>query len=251
MLTRSLARPLMAAPVLVLALGLAGCGSDDSGSASDDAGSSAPHSSASASDSSPASSSDSSSAPTSSDAGGAGSCTYTSDGTQAKVTPPSAEPTVSGDVKVTMDTSVGEFHATLDASKTPCTVNSFVSLAGQGYFDGTTCHRMTTSGIYVLQCGDPTGTGTGGPGYSFADELSGKETYGPGTLAMANAGPNTNGSQFFIVYGDSPLPPQYTVFGTVDDATVSLIKDVAKDGTTPPQDGKPNTPVDIKTVTTD
>ncbi|GAA3824328.1 peptidylprolyl isomerase [Nocardioides panacisoli] len=239
MLTRSFARPLLAAPVLVLALGLAACGSDDSGSASDDAGSSTP----------PSSASSSSSAPASTDA--AGACTYTPDGTQAQVTPPPADPSVTGDVKVTMDTSVGEFHATLDAGKTPCTVSSFVSLADQGYFDGTTCHRMTTSGIYVLQCGDPTGTGTGGPGYSFADELSGKETYGPGTLAMANAGPNTNGSQFFIVYGDSPLPPQYTVFGTVDDATVSLIEDVAKDGTTPPQDGAPNTPVDIKTVTTD
>jgi peptidyl-prolyl cis-trans isomerase B (cyclophilin B) len=241
MLTRSHARPLLAAPVLVLALGLAACGSDDSGSASD---SDSPASSSSSAESS-------SSAPESSDTGTGGACSYTPDGTRSDVTAPPSEPSVDGDVKVTIDTSVGAFHATLDASKTPCTVNSFVSLADQGYFDGTTCHRMTTSGIYVLQCGDPTGTGTGGPGYSFGDELSGKETYGPGTLAMANAGPNTNGSQFFIVYGDSPLPPQYTVFGTVDEATVNLIKDVAKDGTTPPQDGKPNTPVDIKSVTTD
>jgi peptidyl-prolyl cis-trans isomerase B (cyclophilin B) len=242
MLTRSLARPLVVAPVLVLAFGLAACGSDDSGSdsASDSAGSSIPPSSASSSTSSASSDS----------AAGGGACDYKPDGTQSDVTPPPADPTVQGEVAVTMDTSVGTFHATLDAGKTPCTVNSFVSLAGQGYFDGTTCHRMTTTGIYVLQCGDPTATGTGGPGYAFDDELSGKETYGPGTLAMANAGPNTNGSQFFIVYGDSPLPPQYTVFGSVDDATVDLIKGVAKDGTTPPQDGKPNTPVDIKTVTT-
>ena len=74
---------------------------------------------------------------------------------------------------------------------------------------------------------------SGGPGYSFEDELDGTETYGPGTLAMANAGPNTNGSQFFMVYGDSPLPPDYTVFGSVDDATVALIEEVAADGTDP------------------
>ncbi|HWJ83596.1 MAG TPA: peptidylprolyl isomerase [Nocardioides sp.] len=234
-----LARTLLAAPALVLALGLAGCGSDDSGSASDD--------------SSPTTSSSSSSTETTESSSTAtdASCTYNDDGTNPDVTPPPASPTVGGDVAVTIDTSVGTFHATLDAAKTPCTVSSFVSLAGQGYFDGTTCHRMTTSGIYVLQCGDPTGTGTGGPGYSFDDELSGKETYGPGTLAMANAGPNTNGSQFFIVYDDSPLPPAYTVFGEVDQATVDLLKDVAKDGTNPPQDGAPNTPVDISSVSVD
>ena len=120
---------------------------------------------------------------------------------------PPTDATVSGQVKVTFETTVGTFNATLDADKTPCTVNSFVSLADQNYFNGTGCHRMTTAGIFVLQCGDPSETGTGGPGYSFADEVDGSETYGPGTLAMANAGPNTNGSQFFIVYGDSPLPP--------------------------------------------
>ena len=107
---------------------------------------------------------------------------------------------------------------------------------------------MTTEGIYVLQCGDPTETGTGGPGYSFADELSGQETYPAGTLAMANAGPGTNGSQFFIVYADTQLAPNYTVFGTVDAATIALIEDVAADGTTPELDGAPNTPVELETV---
>ena len=92
-------------------------------------------------------------------------------------------------------------------------MNSFVSLADQGYFDDTPCHRMTTRGIFVLQCGDPTADRRRRAGLPFEDELDGTETYGPGTLAMANAGPNTNGSQFFIVYGDSPLPPAYTVFG--------------------------------------
>jgi peptidyl-prolyl cis-trans isomerase B (cyclophilin B) len=147
---------------------------------------------------------------------------------------------------------VGAFNLTLDAQATPCTVNSFVSLAGQGYYDGTTCHRMTTEGILVLQCGDPTATGSGGPGYAFADELTGSETYPAGTLAMANAGPNTNGSQFFIVYGETPLPPNYTVFGSVDEATVGAIQQVAQDGTDDangPGDGAPNTPVDIATIT--
>ena len=106
-----------------------------------------------------------------------------------------------------------------------------MSLAEQGYFDATPCHRLTTQGIFVLQCGDPTGTGTGGPGYSFDDELSGDETYPAGTLAMANAGPNTNGSQFFIVYEDTQLPPAYAVFGTVDEAGIKIVQEVAEKGT--------------------
>jgi peptidyl-prolyl cis-trans isomerase B (cyclophilin B) len=162
---------------------------------------------------------------------------------------------VSGKVPVTMKTSVGTFQATLDADTAPCTVESFVSLAKQGYFDQTPCHRLTTpsTGIAVLQCGDPTGTGTGGPGYSFPDELTGNETYPPGTLAMANAGPNTNGSQFFIVYGDTPLPPKYTVFGTVSPATVKLVQKVAAKGVDnafQPGDGHPKEKVTIDSVTT-
>ena len=161
---------------------------------------------------------------------------------------PPADATVSGEVAVTFDTSVGTFDATLDADSAPCTVNSFVSLADQGYFDGTTCHRLTTEGIFVLQCGDPDGTGGGSPGYTFADELDGTETYGPGTLAMANRGADTNGSQFFIVYEETPLPSSYTVFGTVDEPTVELVRGVAANGTTPQFDGTPNTPVDISAV---
>src|SRR5262245_26065960 len=148
-------------------------------------------------------------------------CDYPSapQGATRKVTPPPDTPDVSGTVDVTMKTSIGTLDATLDADKTPCTVNSFVSLAKQGYFDNTPCHRLTTAdtGIFVLQCGDPSGTGTGGPGYTIPDEISGDETYGPGTLAMANTGqPNSGGSQFFVVYEKTPLPPQYTVFGQVD-----------------------------------
>lgn len=163
------------------------------------------------------------------------------------IEPPPAEPTVEGDVPVTLDTSVGDLALTLTADETPCTVGSFVSLAEQGYFDGTSCHRLTDWG--VLQCGDPSGTGSGGPGYSFADELTGEETYPAGTLAMANAGADTNGSQFFVLYTDTGLPAAYTVFGSIDEATAQTITDVAGAGSTPPSDGTPNTEVRIESVT--
>ena len=179
-------------------------------------------------------------------------CAYQTDGRPAskKVDLPPDQAAVSGDVAVSMKTSAGDLEATLDADTTPCTVNSFVSLADQGYFDGTECHRLTTQGIFVLQCGDPTATGSGGPGYSFKDELSGEETYGPGTLAMANAGPDTNGSQFFIVYGDSPLPPSYTVFGQMDDASLDVVKAIADKGTDGGgPDGAPQEKVEIDSVT--
>lgn len=184
------------------------------------------------------------------------SCEYPEDGRPParEVEPPPAEATVSGDVAVTLTTSVGDLRATLDADATPCTVGSFVSLAEQGYYDATECHRLTTAGIYVLQCGDPTATGSGGPGYSFPDELTGEETYPAGTLAMANAGPDTNGSQFFVVYDDTRLPPSYTVFGTVDQETIDLVQEVAAQGTDDangPGDGAPNEAVEIESVTVD
>ncbi len=143
---------------------------------------------------------------------------------------------------------------TLDRAKAPCAVNSFVSLAEQGYFDGISCHRLSDSGgLFMLQCGDPTGSGSGGPGYTFPDELNDITGYPAGTLAMANAGPNTNGSQFFIVYQDSQLSPAYTVFGTIDQAGLDVIKGIAAQG----QDnsfgsaggGKPNAPAEITSVT--
>ena len=179
-------------------------------------------------------------------------CSYTSDGSEPakEVDLPPENANVSGDVPVVVESNAGEIPATLDADATPCTVNSFVSLADQGYFDGTTCHRLTTQGIYVLQCGDPTASGQGGPGYSFEDELSGKETYDAGTLAMANAGPDTNGSQFFIVYEDSQLPPSYAVFGHVDDAGLKVVREIAEKGTeTGAPDGPPKEPVEIDSVT--
>lgn len=178
-------------------------------------------------------------------------CEYPADSRPAakEVSAPPADPVVSGEVPTTMTTSAGDLTVTLDADAAPCTVNSFVSLADQGYFDGTQCHRLTTAGIFVLQCGDPSATGRGGPGYSFADELSGSETYGAGTLAMANAGPDTNGSQFFIVYSDSSLPPSYTVFGHLDEASTAVVSAIAAEGTASgAPDGAPKTPVTIDAV---
>jgi peptidyl-prolyl cis-trans isomerase B (cyclophilin B) len=191
-------------------------------------------------------------APSSTATEASGTCSYPADGrpSNKKVEAPAEEPTETAEVPVTVTTGVGALKVTLDAAKTPCTVNSFLSLAEQGYFDGTTCHRLTTDGIFVLQCGDPSATGSGGPGYSFADELDGSETYEAGTLAMANAGPDTNGSQFFVVYADSQLPPSYTVFGHLDDASTKIVADVAAAGTeSGGPDGAPKTPVMIESVT--
>ena len=183
------------------------------------------------------------------------SCDYPTDPQAAtrKVNPPPETPDVQGKVALTMKTSIGTLDATLDADKTPCTVNSFVSLAKQGFFDNTPCHRLTTAVIWVLQCGDPSGTGTGGPGYTIPDELSGQETYGPGTLAMANTGqPDSGGSQFFIVYQSTPLPPKYTVFGQVDATGVKAVQKMAKQGTDNAYaqgDGHPKVTVTLETVT--
>jgi cyclophilin family peptidyl-prolyl cis-trans isomerase len=120
----------------------------------------------------------------------------------------------------TMRTSCGDIVIELLNDRAPRTVNSFVFLAQQGYFDGTRFHRIDTS-IDVIQGGDPTGTGTGGPGYSIPDELTGDESYAPGTLAMANAGANTGGSQFFIIFGPNghnlDANPNYTIFGQITD----------------------------------
>lgn len=192
--------------------------------------------------------------PTSSASASSDECTYPADTRPASkpVDAPDADPSVSGEVPVTIATSAGDLAVTLDADTAPCTVNSFLSLADQGYFDDTTCHRLTTEGIFVLQCGDPTATGTGGPGYSFPDELEGTETYPAGTLAMANAGPDTNGSQFFVVYADTRLAPSYTVFGHLDDASTAIVAGLAAEGTaTGAADGAPKTPVKITSVTQD
>jgi cyclophilin family peptidyl-prolyl cis-trans isomerase len=120
--------------------------------------------------------------------------------------------------RATMVTSCGTIVIELDAKRAPKSVNSFVFLAGKGYFDGQYFHRLDTS-IDVIQGGDPSGTGQGGPGYAIPDELKGDEKYTPGTLAMANAGPNTGGSQFFIITGPDGANlnanPNYTIFGHI------------------------------------
>jgi peptidyl-prolyl cis-trans isomerase B (cyclophilin B) len=149
----------------------------------------------------------------------------------------------------TIKTNCGTITVAMDGKAAPHTVNSFVFLAGKHYFDNTKCHRLTTSGIYVLQCGDPTGTGTGGPGYQFRDENLKGATYPAGTVAMANAGPGTNGSQFFFVYADTQLSPNYTPFGKVTSG-LDILKAIAAKGSNPPGDGAPNQPVVITSFTT-
>ncbi len=121
----------------------------------------------------------------------------------------------SQDHVATLDTNHGQITIELDTGRSPLTVNNFVFLADEGFYDGVIFHRVIPG--FVAQGGDPTGTGTGGPGYRFRDELEGSGTYTRGTVAMANAGPNTNGSQFFICLDDVGLPHQYTIFGRVTD----------------------------------
>ena len=195
-----------------------------------------------------------------------GACAYPSAGDAAKPNTPPPTDGVSneGTESVALTTSVGPIGLTLDRAQAPCTVNSFVSLVKQGYFDGTTCHRLTTGeGLKVLQCGDPTGTGSGGPGYTIPDEKptnlapapagQGTVTYPRGTVAMAKTqAPDSGGSQFFLVYADSTLPPDYTVFGTIDDAGVATVDKAAAGGTDNSNgtgDGKPNTLVRIESAT--
>jgi peptidyl-prolyl cis-trans isomerase B (cyclophilin B) len=183
---------------------------------------------------------------------GTTACTYTPTGNAARnVGNPPPKGVAAKTYKATITTSQGQIVVNLDGAQAPCTVNSFIYLASKGYFDGTSCHRLTTSGIYVLPCGDPTGTGSGGPGYEFGDENLSGATYPAGTVAMANAGPNTNGSQFFLVYKDTQLPPNYTPFGTITSGLDVLNKVAAKgsDNSNNPGDGKPNLPVKISGVT--
>ncbi|MFJ4684349.1 peptidylprolyl isomerase [Streptomyces sp. NPDC091377] len=168
----------------------------------------------------------------------------------------------SADYTMTLGTTCGDIDIALKASAAPRTVNSFEFLTGKGYLDHTKCHRLTTNGIYVLQCGDPMGDGTGGPGYTIPDEnlkddsLKGK-SYPAGTVAMANQynaqtkeGRDSGGSQFFLVYQDSPLPPDYTPFGTVSASGMKVLKKIAGAGeNTGAGDGAPNATVVIDKAT--
>ena len=186
-----------------------------------------------------------------------GTCEYVATGEAAKpvALPPTTGVPSSGSVRYKLQMTEGEVSITMDWAKAPCTVNSFVSLARQGYFDRTRCHRLADSGIFILQCGDPTGTGQGGPGYQFANETDGTETYTRGVVAMANAGSGTNGSQFFLAWDDSTSlndAPDYTIFGSMDPVGRDVVASMAaegQDGSNADGTGRPNNPSEIIRVT--
>jgi peptidyl-prolyl cis-trans isomerase B (cyclophilin B) len=204
-------------------------------------------------------------------------CTYTTKGVAAAaktVSVPPASPNYKATYTASINTNLGAIKINLLNSKATCTVNSFVHLATAGYFNASQCHRVTaTSGLYVLQCGDPSAKasekltcasaagapGTGGPGYEFADEnlpkaatSSGTVTYAAGSVAMANGGAGTNGSQFFLVYKNTTLGPNYTPFGTITSG-LDILQKVANAGTTCTYsgagDGAPKQKVIINSVT--
>jgi peptidyl-prolyl cis-trans isomerase B (cyclophilin B) len=181
-------------------------------------------------------------------------CDYNVSGTASrKVSLPPKHPDFKAHYQATLHTNRGNIVIDLLNSKATCAVNSFVSLAAQKFFSQTSCHRLTTSGIFVLQCGDPTGTGTGGPGYQFGYENLSGAKYVAGTVAMAHSNaPNSNGSQFFLVYQDSTsLPSNYTPFGTIVSG-LKIVQNVAKagsDNANGPGDGHPKEKVVIKSVT--
>ena len=207
---------------VIIAVGIAGCGSSASPAASAGA------------------------------AAGSADCTYEPSprGAAKDVgVPPAAEP-ATGTSTASIALTGGTVQIALDRETAPCTVGSFAFLSEAGYYDDTPCHRLTSSPtLSVLQCGDPSGTGKGGPGYSYADETNPTMLYPAGTVAMANAGPDTNGSQFFLVYADSTLPPSYTVFGTITKGLDVLTGIAAKGTSNGGKDGAPGEPVTISTIT--
>ena len=180
-------------------------------------------------------------------------CAYTSSPPAARsVGMPPTTPASTATYQATIVTNRGNVVIDLLNSKATCTVNSFVYLAAKNYFSSTTCHRLTTGSLSVLQCGDPTGKGTGGPGYGFANENTTGATYSAGTVAMAHSSlPNSNGSQFFVVYKNSTLSPNYTPFGKVVTG-LGIIQSVAQAGSDNANgsgDGHPKEPVVIEKVT--
>lgn len=177
-------------------------------------------------------------------------CEYneTGDASRDVPTPQGKNIPAKGEVTVNFATKQGDIEMTLDRSLAPCTVNAITDMISAKYYDDTVCHRMTEGTLSVLQCGDPTGKGSGGPGFQFANEyptdeaddasMSQPALYPKGSIAMANAGEDTNGSQFFINYKDSQLPPAYTYFGdltekgqkTIDAIAAKGVKDGQSDG---------------------
>jgi len=158
--------------------------------------------------------------------------------------PPEITIDLGADHSATLHTSLGDITIDFLAAQSPIATNSFLFLAGEGFYDGVIFHRVIPG--FVVQGGDPTGRGTGGPGYQFRDELDGPGKYGRGTVAMANAGPNTNGSQFFICHGDTGLPHQYTIFGRVT-AGMEVVDAIA--GLPRGSDDRPQDPPVIQSVT--
>jgi peptidyl-prolyl cis-trans isomerase B (cyclophilin B) len=169
-------------------------------------------------------------------------CTYTSSGS-GKPSLPTASPDYNASYTAAINTNLGKIGISLLNSKATCTVNSFAHLAETNFFNNTQCWRVSnSSGLYLLQCGDPNATaksklscssstlGVGGPGYQFADENLTGATYPAGTVAMANGGANTNGSQFFLVFKNTTLPASYTPFGKITSG-LDILQNVAKAGT--------------------
>ena len=152
----------------------------------------------------------------------------------------------------TFDTNCGTIVVTTVGAKAPITITQLATLARGGFFNNTLCHRLTTQGLYVLQCGDPTATGGGGPNFTYRDEnlpAEGLNNYPAGTVAMANSGPGTNGSQFFLVFADTTLGANYTIWGTITQG-LDIVKAIAKAGVKGGgADGAPNQPISINRVT--
>ena len=213
-----------------------------------------------ASPSSPAVTSGAAAATTNAD--GTIACTYSPDDSgnpnlKDVGTPPTPEATpTQGTSTLLMSTNQGDLTLTLDRAKAPCAAASFAYLASQKFFDGSPCHREVNQPTFgVLQCGDPTGSGSGGPSYKFAQEIPAGTTYPRGTIAMANTGqPDSTGSQFFLCFVDTQLSPDYTPVGTVDEAGLAVLDKVAaagNDGSFEAQagGGAPKLPVTINTRT--
>jgi len=170
--------------------------------------------------------------------------------TAKNITPPE----VKGPFKnktFTFTTNCGDVVIEADSKNAPVTVFALSALANGGFFDQSLCHRLTTNNIYVLQCGDPTATGSGGPNFSYRDEnlpANNENNYPAGVVAMANSGPSTNGSQFFIVYEDTSLPPSYTIWGKVTKG-LEIIQTIAKSGVeNGKSDGTPKQKIAIEKV---
>jgi cyclophilin family peptidyl-prolyl cis-trans isomerase len=158
--------------------------------------------------------------------------------------PPALEIDLAKSYSATLHTNHGDIEIEFDAAGSPQTVNNFVFLARDGFYDGVIFHRVISG--FMVQGGDPTGTGRGGPGYRFRDELEGPGKYARGTVAMANSGPNTNGSQFFIMHRDYGLPHSYSIFGQVTDG-LDVVDAIASTPTGAAD--RPNSDITINRVT--